>query len=306
MVRSAFFSLLFICLLNPCNSLAQNDPLLAEQTFQKGHGSVALFLQMIEVHEFNTGADDVDIGNASTRSAYFQFDYAVSDRWLLSFGLPYIKKKFDGAPTHDPLALEPPRPDVPFLDDGQYHGYLQDLLFGVHYLWSSQPLLLQPFVNVLIPSHEYPHFAQAAVGQNLWKVEMGLELTHYLPFSDWYYRLAGSYTVVEQTIGVNVNHFRLNGKLGYFLSPRMSANVFFQAKDGRGDKGTKFPPSNRTGEPWYQHDRTSKHSYLNLGMGTDWLLGEHYELSASVLTTVWGDTVHLVDWAASLGITRFF
>jgi hypothetical protein len=195
-------------------------------------------------------------------------------------GLPYIKKKYDGPAKHNPMTLVPPRPEVPFIDDGSYHGNLQDGLIGVHYLLASQPLQIEPFVNVLIPTHDYPHFAQAAVGQNLWKVETGVEATHWLPFSFWYYRVAASYTFVEETLGVNVNHFRLNGELGYVLSPAFAVHGFFHGKDGRGDDATDFPPTQRTDERWYQHDRTSRHSYLNAA-SADWYFHENYELFGS-------------------------
>jgi hypothetical protein len=284
---------------------ADKDPLL-DGLFDPGHGSVTLALQMIEVNEFDIGDTDVDIGSVSTRSAYIELEYAVASRWLVKLGLPYIKKKYDGPAKHNPMTLVPPRPEVPFIDDGSYHGNLQDGLIGVHYLLASQPLQIEPFVNVFIPTHDYPHFAQAAVGQNLWKVETGVEATHWLPFSFWYYRVAASYTFVEETLGVNVNHFRLNGELGYFLSPRFAVHGFFHGKDGRGDDATDFPPTQRTDERWYQHDRTSRHSYLNVGIGADWYFHENYELFGSVLHTVWGETVHKVDWAASLGITRYF
>jgi hypothetical protein len=303
MLGKVAFAALLLC---PSWLSADSLNLRKEDLFEPGHGAVSLALQVIEVSEFNTGATDVDIGSVSTRSAYLELEYAVASRWLMKLGLPYIRKKYDGPGRHDPLRLVPPRPEVPFVDDGRYHGSFQDFFVGVHYLLVSRPLLLEPFVNVFIPTHDYPHFAQAAVGQNVWKVEMGLQATHFLPFSDWYYRLAASYTVVEETLGVNVNHFRLNAELGYFLAPRFAVHAFFQGKDGRGDDGTDFPPSQRTDERWYQHDRTSRHSFLNTGLGADWFFHDDYQLSGSVLTTVWGQTVHLVDWAASLGITRYF
>lgn len=287
-------------------ALAQNEVLIAEDLYAKGHGSVSLTFQMIEVSNFNNSVQDVDIGSVSTRSAYLELEYALAERWLLTVGVPYVKKRYDGPAKHDPLKLVPPRPDVAFLDDGRYHSSLQDFVIGMRYLLDTEPLLLQPFVVAYVPTHDYPHFAQAAVGQNLWRFEVGLEATHYLPFSDWYYRLAGSYTFVEETLGINVNHFRLHGELGYFLKPEFSLNIFFHGKDGRGDDATTFPPSKRFDERWYQHDRTARHAYLNVGLGGDWLFSDKYQLTASAFTSVWGETVHLVDWAASLGITRYF
>lgn len=292
------------CMSDPCWS--QNEPLLAEDNYAAGSSSVSLTYQTIKVSEFNTGISTVDIGLVRTHSVYLELEHALSDRWLIKLAAPYIIKKYEGPARHDPLTLDPPRPDVPYIDDGQYRGSLQDFLIGVRYLLDSQPLIIEPFIYFLYPSHEYPHFGQAAVGQNLWKLEAGFEATHFLPFSNWFYRFGLGYTLVEKTLGVNVNHFRLGAEVGYFITPDCALKVFALGKYGNGDDAFNFPPSKRTDERWYQHDRTTRHNYINSGIAVDWFFGERFEVSAAVLTTVWGESVHLVDYSASLGITRYF
>lgn len=277
-----------------------------EEMYERGSGSVSLTLQTVEVSHFDTSVSTVDIGSVSTRSAYLEFEYAFANRWLVNFGLPYISKDYDGPAVHDPLLLIPPRPQVSFLDDGRWHSDFQDFNLGLRYLCLNGPTVVEPFARVIIPSHDYPHFAQAAVGQNLWKIEMGADVSHFFAFSDWYYRASGSYTVVEETLDVNVNHFRISGELGYFLTQTLAVHGNVQSKFGRGDDATSFPPATRNDERWYQHDRTSRHSYLNLGVGADWYFADKYQLSAGVLRTVSGRTVHLVDYAISLGLTRNF
>ena len=277
-----------------------------DQLYTVGSGSIFLNYQYINVNDFQNGVEKVHIGEVRTQSLYLQIDYAVADRWRLEFGLPVIKRRYIGPGVHDPLKLIPPRPEVELIDDGSYHTEFQDFYFGIDYLWVDKPVRLEPFVHVFIPSHDYPHFGNAAVGQNLWKVEIGMELTHFMPFSDWYYRLGGGYTIVEQTLDVSVNHFRLNGELGYFLAPNFAVNAFFLARKGNGDSAQNFPPPSRTDERWYQHDRTTRHNSANVGMGADWFFSEDYQLSVNAFTTVWGDSVHWVDIAADIGITRYF
>lgn len=271
-----------------------------------GTGSVMVAFQTIDVNKFDNGIQEVDIGRVSTQSLYVELDYALTDRWTIKAGLPYIRKKYNGPGRHDPLTLVPPRPDVPFIDDGSYNDAFQDFLIGVSYHWLDQPLIVVPFVNVFLPSHSYPHFGHAAVGQNVWKTEVGADLTKIMPFSDWYYRLNVAYTFVEETLDVNVNHYRLLGEAGYFFRPEFSANVFLQYKKGKGDSAQEFPPPNRTGERWYQHDRTTRHSYLNAGAGADWYFADRYQLSATAFTMLWGDSVHVVDLATNVSITRYF
>jgi hypothetical protein len=103
----------------------------------------------------------------------------------VKLGLP-IKKKYDG-PARHPLKLVPPRPEVPFIDDGSYHGNLQDVLIGVNYL-----LVLSRCRSTLRSRlHSdpgLPHFAQAAVGRTYGRSKRAWKRRILLPFSYWYYR----------------------------------------------------------------------------------------------------------------------
>ncbi|MGI9264458.1 MAG: hypothetical protein ACR2QU_05995 [Gammaproteobacteria bacterium] len=288
-------------------------PALADSNLQSTHddeaggrGYVSLTYQNINVNRFDTSASEIDIGDVQTHSLFLEFGYHINERWQLQAGIPYVKKRYNGPGRHDPLTLVPPRPEVAFIDDGNYHSDFQDIFLGVSYLWISDPVIVEPFLRLHIPSNNYPHFGNAAVGQNLWKAEVGVDLTKFMPFSDWYYQFEASYTFVEETLGVNVNHFRVNGEMGYFFNQTFAANLFLQSKHGRGEDATEYPPPNRTGERWYQHDRTTRHSFANVGVGADWFFHENYQLSGSVFTTVWGESVHLVDVAWGIEISRYF
>jgi len=295
-----------LCLVLALPALADNDLQSPDDGHTAGSGSISLSYQNIVVNEFNTSVSEVFIGEVQTHALYLEFAYSLTDRWQLSAGLPYIKKRYIGAGVHDPLTLVPPRPEVPFVDDGSYHSDFQDYILGASFLWIRDPVIAEPFVRIHIPSQNYPHFANAAIGQNLWKAEIGIDLTKLMPFSDWYFRAETSYTFVEETLGVSVNHFRLNGEVGYFFTDAVSAKWLVLAKHGKGNDATVFPPSKRTDEAWYQHDRTTRHSYVNTGIGANWFLNDKYQLSGSVLTTVWGSSVHMVDIAWGMEITRYF
>jgi len=298
--------LLLLCLVLAMPALAGNDLQSTDDGYTAGSGSVSLSYQNIVVDSFNTSVSDVDIGEVLTHILYLEFSYALTDRWQLSAGLPYINNRYNGPGRHDPLMLVPPRPEVPYIDDGKFHSDFQDYFVGVSYLWIHSPVIVEPFAHLTIPSRDYPHFGNAAVGQNLWKAEFGVDLTKFMPFSNWFYRFGTSYTFVEKTLGVSVNHFRFDGEAGYFFTDAISANLFVQTRLGRGDDATAFPPSSRTDERWYQHDRTTRHNYANMGVGADWFFHENYQLSGSVFTTLWGKSVQLVDLAWAMEITRYF
>ena len=306
MSRGFPFGLVLLIALGFCPAtMASEAHTLYEDLYTPGNGSVSLSYQYIKADKFQNGADLVDMATVTTQSLYLEFEYAFAERWRMQLGVPYVWKK-NLSTVHNPLALVPPRPEVPFLDDGTWNNDFQDFYGSLHYLWIDQPVRLEPFVRVFIPSHDYPHFGNAAIGQNLWKVEVGMELTHYPLFSDWYYRLEAAYGFVEQTLDVNVNFIRGGGEVGYFLTPTFAVNAFFLGKKGRGNNAQMFPPPTRTTEAWYQHDRTLQHSSLNLGVGTDWFVGENYQVFASVFGTVWGESVHWVDFAVTTGLSRYF
>lgn len=277
-----------------------------ENLYTPGSGSVYLSYQNINVNEFHQGVRRVPIGEVETHSLYLEAQYAVAERWRVEVGVPFVKKRFSGPGVHDPLKLDPPRPEVPLIDDAKYHSKLQDFMFGVHYLWLDKTVQVEPFVRAFIPSNDYPFFGNAAVGQNLWKVEAGLDLTQSMPFSDWYYQASASYTIAEKTLGISINNVRFNAKLGYFLTPNLALNTFLIGHLGKGNSAQAFPPSTRNTEAWYQHDRTTRHNSVNAGIGTDWSFKENYQLSAHLFTTVWGDSVHWIDIAGGIGITRYF
>jgi hypothetical protein len=277
-----------------------------EQYYIKGSGSIFFNYQYISVDEFDIGPTRVPTGEVRTQSFYVQVDYAVADRFRLKAGVPFIKKKASGSTVHDPLALVPPRPEVPFIDDGKYRSNFQDFFIGVEYLWINKPVTLEPFFSFSIPMDDYDFFGNSAIGPRLWKAEFGLELTHLMPFSDWYYTAGVGYVISEKALDVNVNHFRIHAEVGYFLAPDFSINVFGTYKKGNGDSALQFPPPARTTELWYQHDRTTRHNYANAGIGADWFVSHDYQISASALQTIWADSAHWVDFAINFGVTRYF
>ena len=170
----------------------------------------------------------------------------------------------------------------------------------------DRPLEIEPYVGFETPSSDYPFYANAAVGQNLNKLEVGAGFTYIPPISDAFFGLDVGYVFVEKTLGVNINHWGVNGSAGYFFGPRLSGRVFFLLKKGNGLDFPEDFPVPRTGERWYQHDRLVRHNYLNFGVGLDWALNEKYAVSTSVMTMTWGEQVHIMDYATGVTLTRSF
>jgi len=280
-------------------------PLSAEES-RKGHGHFTTEYQYISVDGYEASTGEFDIGTTDTHTLYFELDYYLTDRLSVVVGLPLIRKRYQGTFPHDVAGLDPPNNTAPFIDDGDYHTDWQDFHLGARYVALDGPLTIEPFISLGIPSNDYPFYAHAAVGQNLNKLDVGADFTYVPPISDAFFRLGIGYVFVEETLGTNIDHWRIYGDAGYFFGPRLSGRVFFMLKKGH---GLKFPddfPPPLTDEHWYQHDRQLKHNYMNVGIGIDWAVNDKYSLSTSVMTMTWAEQVHIMDYAAIVSLTRSF
>ena len=286
---------------------ATNTAAAPEDGSRAGHGSVSVMYQNIHVDGFEGSQGEIDIGTVDTHALYFEVDYHLTDRITLVAGIPYIRERYKGSFPHDPLALDPPRPEVENVDLGDWNSDFQDVHFGVRYLLKdSDTLRIEPFAISGIPSTDYPFFGHAAIGQHVKRLEIGSSFTYVPPISDAWYGLDLAYVFVEETLGVNIDHWNVRAEAGYFFSRNLAGRAFILHKQGGGlTFPDDFPPP-RTDEKWYQHDRLVKHNFTNFGLGLDWSLSDNYRMTSSVLTMVRAEQVHKVRYAITIGFTRSF
>lgn len=271
-----------------------------------GHGNVTFTYQHQTADSLQSTIGEIPIGPVDTHSLNVELEYFLSDKLTLAAGIPYIRRRYQGTFQHDPLLLDPPRPEIENVDQGQWNSAFQDVHIGARYLVKSEGITIEPHVFLGVPSHEYPFFGHAAVGQHQLRLEVGSSFVYSPGLSDAYYAFDLSYAFVEQILGVNINHWRLNAEIGYFFTPRLTGRVFALVKEGRGlDFPDEFPVP-RNDERWYQHDRLVKHNYVNLGLGLTWNLNERYQLSSSWMTMTHAEVVHLMDYAVDITLTRSF
>ena len=269
----------------------------------KGH--VTLHYQQIKVDGFESTVGELDIGTVDTQTLYFELTYHLNDRISVHAGIPLVRKRYKGTGPHVPSSIVPPQNDQ-FIDDGSYHTDWQDFQFSIGYLLSQGPLRVEPFVGYGLPSHDYPHFGHAAVGQNLWRLEIGSRFSYFPGMSDFYFRLDPSYVFVEETLGVSIDHWRLHAEAGYRFHPRMSGRLFVMGKEGKGlDFPDDFPPPRNT-PYWFQHDRMVRHNYVNAGLGVDWQASARTQVSVSAMTMVHADQVHIMKYGINLAVSRGF
>lgn len=285
----------------------------------KGHGSISIGYQ-------STLADGLKVnhettlpsGSVRSRGIHLDLDYNFADNWSAHFGVPFISNRYNGGAPHCPTnvpmqcqhapVLSHQHPESQFLDDGNFHSTWQDWAFGVAYHTNMGNYLITPSITAYIPTHDYTFFANAAVGQDLWKLEFAVSLAHQFDFSNLYYRVGYGYVLAEQTLGASINHSRLNLELGYFVNEKLSVRLFGIGKVGDGfSAGELIPLTNgQTNDYWYHHDQISEHNYFGVGVGFDYALGDRYTVSASVQKLVWGQSVFDFKYAAEARLTRAF
>jgi hypothetical protein len=281
-----------------------------EAESRAGHGWFGLSYQYVNVDGFESSVGKLDTGTVDSHALIFDIEYFISDKIALFGGIPYFRKKHVGADIHNPLNLEPPRPYIENVDDGTWNTGFEDFLLGVRYLAKDGPFVIEPFASFGVPSNQYPFFGAASVGQRLFKFQVGSAFAWYPGLSNAYYRADVSYVFVEKTLGVNINHWRVNAEAGYRFTPRLTGRAFMILKDGKGlsvpGDFTEDGVFVMTDERWYQHDRLIKHNFLNAGIGLDWAVNEKYMLSTNVMIQPWAEQVHAMEFAVTVGMSRSF
>ncbi|MEL7185861.1 MAG: hypothetical protein AAFN50_05425 [Pseudomonadota bacterium] len=271
-----------------------------------GHGHVTLSFQAIHVDGFESSVGRLPIGTVDTQSFNFEIDYYLTNRLSISAGIPFVRKRYEGSVPHDPLNLNPPRPEVENVDTGAWNRGFQDFHLGVRYRLTDGPFVVEPYAFLGIPSEDYPFFGHAAVGQGLLKFDVGSSISWFPGLSDAYYQVNVGYVFVEETMNTSVSHWLIGAQAGYFFNDTIAGRLFTQLKRGRGlTFPDDFPPP-RVDERWYQHDRLVKHNYLNVGVGLDWSINSRYRLETAILTMVWAEQVHKMEYAVSVALHRSF
>lgn len=290
----------------------------------KGDGSIRLEYQFIRTGSFLSGSEEFDYWTTDTQVALLSGDYAISDRFTIFAALPYVRKRFNsevswGGDPHnpnDPYWVDFVPPDKRFWDDGDYHSALQDFSIGLSYLVEKGPWTLYPYVSYGVPASDYPFFAKAAIGLNLWTIPVGTAFSYVPYFSDWHFEGNVAYVFSEKPLGVNVDYWLVDLSAGYWFKPNLSVDAFLTLKYVRDGLSLLSPdfvdgdpanyPADFDTEAWWQHDRLVGHRNLNFGVGVDYFFNLDWKLSGSAYQSVWTDESNEVDFAFTLGLTRFF
>lgn len=193
---------------------------------EPGTGSVSLDYQVTQVkyHLFAGdmtafGGDGVrlDMGKIGAQSEQLVLDYGVMRNLGFSASIASVGAKYRGNLPEGAL------------DDGKFHGTLQDASLGARYMVPWQGFAITPTLALAFPTHEYEHHGHVAVGKGNKSfnagIAVGRTLTPWAP-NVW---LQGGYTrdFVQdvQQWGLDVNAF--SSTVGWFVLPQLSVSGYF-------------------------------------------------------------------------------
>ena len=236
--------------------------------------------------------------STNTHALIVYAEYGLTRRLAVHASLPYMQVRYQGPIPHE-TGFDGQPSD---LDDGTYHGAFQDFYFGTRFKALESPrFALTPFVEVIIPSHEYESLAQTAVGRNLRALVVGTALGGFaddlLPGLHFQTRL--SYALVQKAVDIRANRTGIDSSVGYFVTPRLAIQFIqtFQMTHNGIDfvgppeilavhDGTPF-----TDEHGRNHDRLVRANSLNFGGGVALQLTDRVGIYATYGKLAWGQNL---------------
>jgi hypothetical protein len=244
--------------------------------------------------------------------------YNVNNDWTVSGGIRYFTGRYSGPAPNCPTTAppqcgsyqvsSPQHPTSPFIDDGTYHGALQDWHVGVAWHASIGDYQIVPSATAYIPTHDYPTFGNAIVGQDLAQLLLDVKLSHQFDFTNIYYSVEYGYAFSEHVLDVNTGYQRADLELGWFVTPKFRVDTFVIGRAGFGLRTPPvYPPAAFSADiNWYERQRTAQHDYHAVGVGFSHDFGQRYSVSANVQHEYWGDTVYNFKYALEAYLTRSF
>lgn len=272
-----------------------------------GEGNVTISYQNLSARgHFDLNGDRMigDSGHDPTQghAIIMDVEYGVSSRLAVYGSLPYIESRYEG--TH-PHLIGGVAGQVQEWDNGEYHGTFQDFHAGARYNITRHPFAMTPFVEVIVPSHHYPSLAHAAVGKDLRAYVVGGSIGGFLDalLPRMFFQTTVSYAAVQELVDIRPNRSRVEGELGYFITPRLSLRFLesYQVTHDGFDLLSFTPMTDALFHgtdihipPEYRryHDRLQRSNYFTLGGGVGFALNDSFEVFVDAAKMVWGESVH--------------
>jgi hypothetical protein len=274
----------------------------------RGQGAVTLSFQRIHNtgHRLSNGYE-FKVAASVNLSAYLETDYALTDRFSFSLGVPYVMSKYTD-PNKPPLIL-------PYVPGDQCHCWqtgFQD--FGATARYNlirarEGKFSLTPSATLGTPTHDYVYRGESALGRNLIEgaiaVDVGQRLDKISPNLSVEGRY--SYAMVERVLDISTNRSNLQAQTTYLLWKRRLALRGFASWQWThggirfGNPTMPGPFEVNTPEKLDQHDRIMRDDFLHAGAGFSYAF-PRMDVFGYYISYVNGTQTHMGD-AATIGIS---
>jgi hypothetical protein len=272
-------------------------------------GTVSLLYQYgFDRYHVMSQGEQVDRGHTSLQSVILDVDYSFTDRLAVRVSLPMIEGKYIGTFPHQAVRGQPQT--AVELDDGNYHGGLQDFRFDVRYNVSRRKLMFTPFFTAVIPSHSYPTLGHAAIGtdQREYRVgaNFGRQLGPWLPRAFFQGRYA--FGMSQEVANIAPKRSYGEAQLGYILTRHLSvqgSTVVTHSHNGIDFHLATFP-NDLSVEDYLNHDRISRVNLLDVGASATYAVNRKTNLFLGWGRSITGTNTHLRAIVLTVGVSRSF
>ena len=285
-------------------------PLLSQAWISpRDQGTVSLLYQygFDRYHALSQG-EAVDRGHMYLQALVLDVDYSLTERLAVRVAAPFIEGRYEGTAPH--LLVRGQKDTIVPVDNGDYHGGVQDVRFDVRYNVSRKKLMVTPFFQVNAPSHSYATLGHAAIGTNQREYRMGVSLGRQL--NPWLPRayVQGRYAFGMAQEVANVAPKRSYGELqfSYVLSSKVSLQASMVWTHGHNgiDLINGLFPNNLSEEQYLNHDRISRVNLLDVGGSLSYSINRKTNLFVGWGRSIAGTNTHLRTIVLTAGVTKSF
>jgi hypothetical protein len=275
----------------------------------KDQGTVSLLYQYgFDRYHVMAQGQEVDKGHTRLQAVMLDLDYSLTDRLAVRIALPFIEGQYSGTSPHLYVRHDPSTRTE--LDDGNYHGGLQDFRFDVRYNVSRKKLMVTPFLQASIPSRDYSTLGHGAIGTDQREYRVGVNVGREL--NPWirhaFVQARYAFGLVQEVAHVAPKRSYAEFQLGYLLSRRLSIQgsaVWAHSHNGIDFDYVLFP-DNLTVEQYQNHDRISRVNLLDVGATSTFAITRKTNLFVGWGHSIKGTNTHLRSIVLTTGITKTF
>jgi hypothetical protein len=253
---------------------------------EQGQMTISLLSAYSDV-KYHYGNDHVPEARGSVYyyTANAGIEYGIMNSLALNVSIPVSISRYVGKFPHR-FAGKP-------VDDNVYRGGFQDFAFMIRWMSLMRPLVVTPFLSVIIPSHKYKTLGHTAVGRDVRELHLGIYLGKLaMGISDnLYTELGYDFAFVEMIDDISANRSRAEFTLGYFVTPIVSLSTsIVYAKTHGGVIPTAIDQIHDP-EDFHEHDRHAADEYINIGGSASVSVSDPLNLYVMFGAMVWGKNI---------------